>query len=171
MNTDTQTIGMSGRVDAVLVAPDGTETPVESGRNTVLYVCADAVARMFVGDQAMRPRNIVFAYATANNIEGAFNFTPGERDNRSRASIVGSNVSTSVVAVADNPRLSSSDATKYTGNAATFSASSTIKKDRYTYGLILEAGDGTVLAVKKFDKPVHCPYEYTMAVSWTITFS
>lgn len=159
----------SGHVDVLSVGPDGTARPVSSGRNTVSYMCADAMARLFVGDGTARPRTVVFVHGD-DGLGGSFHFSPGDRD-KGQADIVGGSLSVHEVPVADNPKRTASGP-DYTGNVVTFGATSTAELGETTvYGLLLKAVDGTVLAVRKFDTAVSKADGYALSVSWSITFS
>lgn len=159
----------SGHVDVLAVGPDGSVGPVSSGRNTVSYMCADAMARLFAGDDTARPRTVAFVHGAAG-LGSAFHFSAVDRD-KGQADIVGTGLSVHDVSVADNPKRTASG-DDYAGNIVTFGATSAPDLGETTvYGLLLKAADGTVLAVRKFDSPVAKAANYALSVSWSLTFS
>lgn len=160
---------ITGYVSVAAVGPGGARSVVSAGHNTVLYACADAMARVFAGDSSARPHTVVFVHGAAG-LAAAFHFD-GTRTAKTQGDIVGTGLSVHEVIIADNPKRSASG-DDYTGNTVTFGATSAPDLGATTvYGLLLEAADGTVLAVRKFSEPMVTTGGYALSVSWSLTFS
>lgn len=161
---------VTGYVSVEAVGPDGVRSLVSAGHNTVLYACADAMARVFAGDSSARPHTVVFVHGEAGKA-ASFTFTETDRSSKTQADIVGDGLLVHSVVVADNPKRTASGA-NYAGNVVTFGATSTAELGATTvYGLLLKAADGTVLAVRKFDPAESKAEDYALSVSWSLTFS
>lgn len=162
----------NGHVVAALVSPDGRHSVVAEGHNTLLYRCADAVARLFAGESAYRPTTIGFVCAEGSGQSSAFTFEASDRTTKTQNDLVKSGLSVKDVQV--EPAYSFSAATShYQGNKITFRAM-TVDNDEaaeWVYGFLLKDAAGRVLAVKKFDEAVERTKGYAMAASWTVTFN
>lgn len=150
-----------GHVEASLVAPDGTASVVESGHNTLLYRCADAVARLFAGEAAYRPAKIGFVTSDFSLATDARGTSP--------ATLAG--LSAEDVPIETGYSFSTADGAKYGGNKVTFRAMTTESTAVTIYGFLLKDADGRVLAVKKLDSPVARQSGYAMAASWSVQFN
>lgn len=160
---------ITGYVSVAAVGPGGARSMVSAGHNTVLYACADAMARVFAGDSSACPHTVVFVHG-ADDLGSAFHFD-GTRTAKTQGDIVGTGLSVHEVTIADNPKRSASG-DDYAGNIVTFGATSAPDLGETTvYGLLLKAADGTVLAVRKFDPPTATTKGYALSVSWSLTFS
>jgi hypothetical protein len=176
----------NGHVVAALVSPDGRHSVVAEGHNTLLYRCADAVARLFAGESAYRPTTIGFVCATEADKGSAFAFPDPDdpRTTKTQAELVGSGLYVKDVQVEPAYAFSATPPTEeelednphavshYQGNKVTFRAM-TVDNDEteYVYGFLLKDAAGRVLAVKKFDKAVERTEGFAMAASWTVTFN
>lgn len=169
-------ISVTGHVDTHLIAPDGRVVPGSSGRNTTLYTCTDAVARLFAGDVRARPAAIVVAYTTDGT--GTFNYTANDRT-RKTVEDIAVGLSFDEVDITGSGKLSSTDASKYAGNVvrlsgvtgAAFNAVDMRNTAARICGYILKAVDGTVLAVRGLSPWGEKGANYAMFVSWTLTFN
>lgn len=161
----------NGHVVAALVSPDGQRRVVAEGHNTLLYRCADAVARLFAGESAYRPTTIGFVCAAESDKGSAFTFTVSDRTTKTQAELVGSGLSVKDVRVEPGYALTASSA-NYGGNKVTFRAMTVDNADNeFIYGFLLKDAAGRVLAVKKFDSAVERTAGFAMAASWTVTFN
>lgn len=165
-------ISIKGHVDTVLVAPDGSRTPVNDGSNTVSYACAELAARLFAG-RGGGPAKLVMAYSASTGKESGFNFTGLRTQTRDGIITPGGGLLAAEVALEPDPVVASSDSSKYTtgGNAVTFRAMLTSSNTVYVYGYLLEDADGHVLAARSLGTGrIEKPGGYGLSVSWTITF-
>lgn len=150
-----------GYVEASLIAPDGTSRVVECGHNTVLYRCADAVARLFAGEAAYRPAKIGFVTADFSLATDARGTSPGTL----------AQLSAEDVPLETGYSFATADGAKYANNKVTFRAMTTESTAVTIYGFLLKDADGRVLAVKKLDSPVARQDGFVVATSWTVQFS
>lgn len=163
-------ITASGRVEAFLTGPDGRSRRVATGSNTLLFTCADAVARLFGGFVDHRPTTIGFVYGDSDSLGSAFMFTQGDRTPRSQDEVVGTGLGVYDQYIEQNKRFAAGSP-EYTGNVVTFSASRPDSGTAvYIYGVLLKDAAGNVLAVKKFDECVKQNPGYAFAASWAVTF-
>ena len=163
-----QGIGMRGHVDTFLVAPDGSRTLVQPGSNTVLFKCADAVARLFAG-RGGGPAFVVFVHDSAFDTTVEAGADPRSwQPGAAMAAGTASNVTR--VQLDPNPSVSAS-ADTYAGNVVTLRATLTGGGAKSVYGYLLTDADSNVLAVRKLDSAVSKPANYALAVAWDITFS
>jgi len=164
----------SGQVEAVLVSPDGVRTSVETGKNTLSYRCAGAMAHLFAGQTAYLPSKIGFVTGPS---DVTFNFTEGTRGQDT----VGTTGLTVVdVAIDPNPSFAAVDtgtspnvvaASNYLdGNRVAFKATYVSNESTYVHGFILKGKDDKVLAVRKLATKAQKPASFAMAVSWAVTF-
>lgn len=155
-------ITAQGHVEASLVAPDGTVRVVECGHNTILYRCADAVARLFAGEAAYRPAKIGFVTA---------DFSLAVADARGTSPSTLAQLNAEDVPLETGYSFATADSAKYANNKVTFRAMTTNSTTVTIYGFLLKDADGRVLAVKKLGSPVARQDGFVMAISWTVQFS
>lgn len=174
----------NGHVVAALVSPDGRRSVVAEGHNTLLYRCADAVARLFAGESAYRPTTIGFVCAASNDKDEDFIFEASDRTTKTQGDLVKNGLSVKDVQVEPAYSFSTTPPTAaeleedpeatshYQGNKVTFRAM-TVDNDsaEFVYGFLLKDAAGRVLAVKKFGEAVRRTEDYAMAASWTVTFN
>lgn len=173
-----------GHVEAALVAPDGSRHAVAGGANTLLYWCADAVARLFAGEQAYRPSVIGFVCAGSDGAGNDFTFTAGDRTTKTEAELVRSGLTVVDVPIETGYKFAAEPPTAeelaedpdakshYAGNKVSFHAMTVDNAEsEYVYGFLLKDAAGHVLAVKKLATPVRRAAEYAMAATWTIQFN
>ena len=164
-------VRMQGHVDAFLVSPAGRREQVVCGANTLLYSCADAVARVFGGMPGYRPVTIGFVYGPERNLDVDFAFTAGDRTTHTQRELVGSGLQVYDQYIEQNRRFAAKGP-EYTGNVVTFNAS---KPDTggasFVYGVLLKDAAGNVLAVKRFDSCVAQPAGYAFAAEWSVVFT
>jgi len=171
-----------GHVEVAVVAPDGTRSIVDSGHNTLLYGCADAVARLFAGEASYRPTTIGFVKAHDSGLGAAFDVTDG-RKTKTQAELVGSALTVEDVPIESGYRFDATpptsaeiaadpDATShYSGNKVTFRAMTQDNTgSAYIYGFLLKDAAGRVLAVKKLTTAVQRTSSYAIAAAWTVEF-
>ena len=174
----------NGHVVAALVSPDGRRRVVAEGRNTLLYRCADAVARLFAGESAYRPTTIGFVCAAGSGEDENFNFTASDRTTKTQDDLVKGGLSVKDVQVEPAYSFSATPPTAeelvanpaatshYQGNKVTFRAMTVDNAAaEFVYGFLLKDAAGRVLAVKKFDSAVERTAGFAMAASWTVTFN
>lgn len=160
-----------GHVDAYLVSPDGVGRLVSAGHNTLMYACADAVARLFSGDGSARPTTIGFVHGASAGLGTAFAFG-GESAERGKTQtdIVGAGLAVDDVSVSPNPAFAADAG--YGGNKVTLSALRSAKDSTtYIYGFLLKDADGNVLAVRRLDSPITHSPGFGVTASWTVTFT
>ena len=180
----TDSMMANGHVVAALVSPDGRRRVVAEGHNTLLYRCADAVARLFAGESAYRPATIGFVCAAESDKGSAFTFTASDRTTKTQAELVGSGLSVKDVQVEPAYSFSATPPTAeeleddpdavshYQGNKVTFKVMTIDNAAaEYVYGFLLKDAAGRVLAVRKFSSAVKRTAGFAMAASWTVTFN
>lgn len=159
-----------GHVDAYLVSPDGGARLVSAGHNTIMYACADAVARLFSGDSSARPTTIGFVVGESNSLSEAFLFTEGERG-KTQGDVVGTGLSVTDVAISPNPTFAADEGSGYKGNKVTLGALLPSGTLAYVYGFLLKDAKGNVLAVRRLDSYITRTTRFGIAASWTVTFA
>lgn len=157
-----------GHVDAYLVSPDGGARLVSAGHNTLMYACADAVARLFSGDSSARPTTIGFVTGATNDLAAEFAFS-GERD-KTQDDVVSSKLTVEDVTISPNPTFAADAG--YSGNKVTLSALHAAgDSTTYVYGFLLKDAKGNLLAVRKLDTVITHTTGFGVAASWTVTFA
>ena len=168
-----QGVEMRGHVDTFMVAPDGSRTLVQPGSNTVLFKCADAVARLFAG-RGGGPAAVVFVHDSSFDTTVGAGASPRSwQPSAAMAAAMATDTASSVTRVPldPNPSVSTSSADTYAGNVVTLRATLTGDSEKSVYGYMLTDADNNVLAVRKLNSSVSKPANYALAVSWDITFS
>ena len=160
-------VAIKGHVDTLLISPDGVETRVDGGSNTVSYACADAVARLFAG-RGGGPKRIVFACGSSS-LGDPFNLEDSQRS-QDRATILGSDLTGYDVDIEPNP-ITDKSGDAYAGNVVRLRATLTTSSSTYIYGYLLEDAAGNVLAARRLSTKISKPAGYGISALWSITFT